>query len=257
MTTDPDLDLEMLVSDASPADIADGLATDAALAHATAVGVYEVIDRLRYSDPGHPIPAPGTVDLPDRIGAYAVDAIHAAAAAHDAADERVAWHALERAHAALAAARRALARLATVGLGVAQHAVGGDDVELAERAMVAVLFAPDGAGAEPHADGIVDVALVGSTRPEVSVELAGILARSVIEQSLDPATPLHLVVGSRGIEPVVLTVAPDGVRVDDDAFPAPVAIVEVTVAVLSRVAAVDPTAVTRMTVRTRTRKETP
>jgi hypothetical protein len=244
MNTSPEIDPELAVPDASPADLADGLATEAALAYATAIGVFEVIDRFRFSDPGDPIPAPSADDLPDEIHGHALQAIQAAATAHLADDDATAQRAYAGARNAANGAVTTLWRLARIGLGVAQHAHDGDDVELVERAMVAVLFPPDDTPAR-----FERMECVGRIRANVSVELAGVIAQVIIEQSLDPDTPIGLAVGAPGSERIRITITPGAVLVDDDEFPAPVTIVEVTARVLSRLVAADPSATLTLRVR--------
>lgn len=244
MNATPELDPELLGDGPSAAEVADRLATDAALAYATAIGVYEVIDRFRFSDPGNPIPAPGADDLPDEIHAHALRAIQAAATAHQAEHDEVVHQASDRARWACNSAVAALWRLARIGLGVAQHSHDGDDVELIERAMIAVLFPADGTHAR-----FERLECVGRIRENVSVEVAGAIAQTIIEHSLDPDTPITLRVGAPGRDDVPVTIMPEAVLVDDEEFPAPVAIAEVTAVLLSRVMAIDPSSTVTLQVR--------
>ena len=242
MNASPELDPNV-DDEPTPTDLADSLASDAALAYATTIGAFELIDRFRFSDPARPVPAPGADDLPDLARGHAFDAIHAAASAHHATDDATA-RALERVHRATADARRTLQRLARIGLGVAQHSYDNDDVELVERAMIGILFPAEW----EHASVFDEVPLVGRRRDEVSVELAGLIALAIVEQSPQPGVPLVLALRSPGVDPITVTVAGDHVAVDDDAFAAPVTIVEVTELILSRITATDPTAIARITV---------
>lgn len=235
-----------------PVRIADGCATDASLAHATAVGLFEVIDRFRFADPAHPIPAPGLADLPDDVHRHALDAIHAAASAtilteRSEPDDPALDQAVARAQEAGLAAQRGLRHIAQIGLGVAQHSNDGDEVELLERTLIGVLV-HDTAEVTAAEDAFP---IVGRTRPEVSVELAGLIARMICE-SPRPAVvdhPAGFVVGADGADDVVVAVTPDGgVTVDEVDFPAPVTITEVTALICSRIAAVDPSAIGRVVV---------
>jgi hypothetical protein len=232
-----------------PVHLADGYATDAALAHATAVGLFEVIDRFRFADPANPIPAPGTADLPDEVHRHALDAIHAAAtvqilSGHDDLDPDALDDAVARAEMGSITARRGVRRLAQIGLGVAQHSHDGDEVELLERTMVGVL-ADEGSAVA----AVDDFPLVGRTRDEISVELAGLVARLICEQPLaDADDRLGFVLAAPAIQPIVVAITSGGsVEVDDAHFAAPVTITEVTASIIERVTAIDPAAIGRLT----------
>jgi len=234
-----------------PVKVADGCATDAALAHATAVGLYEVTDRFRFADPAHPIPAPGTADLVDEIHGHALETIHAAATVHalthdDSTDPAALTDAVTRSQHHCDAARRGVRHLAQIGLGVAQHSNDGDEVELVERTMVAVL---DGERVTLAADD--DVPLVGRTGAELSVELAGLIARMICERPLTPAdAPVGFVLTAGGDDLLTVEITADGgVTLDDADFAAPVTITEVTGTAVARVTARDPGAIGRLTIR--------
>jgi len=167
--------------------------------------------------------------------------IHAAATVHlltDDADSDPAAvdDAVMRAELGAIAARRGVRRLAQIGLGVAQHSHDGDEVELLERTMVAVF-----ADARSELAAIDAFPLVGRTRAECSVELAGLIARLICEQPLagpDDHVGVRLV--GAGHPSIAVTVTADaGVMVDDTTFAAPVTITEVTAAILDRVAEAD------------------
>jgi len=233
-----------------PAQIADGCATDAALAHATAVGLIETIDRYRFADPAHPIPAPGIADLPHEIHGHAIDALHAAANVHllkREGDEAALDQALSRAQCASLAAQRGLRRLAQVGLGVAQHGECCDDVELLERTMVAVLV-HDTTDATATEDAFP---FAGRTSEEMFVEIAGLAARFYCEATVDSSgiVPLHIVFTADGDDVVHLRVDVLGnVTVDDRVYDAPIVITQVTADVVHHLMAVAASAVARGTV---------
>ena len=135
-------------------------------------------------------------------------------------------------------------RLAQIGLGVAQHSHDGDEVELLERTMVGVFG--DACSEMAATDAFP---LVGRTRDECSVELAGLIARLICEQPLaDDDGRLGFVCrvdGAAGI-PVEVT-AEAGVTVEGTEFPAPVTITEVTSAIIERIVAPHPGAIGRLT----------
>lgn len=233
-----------------PVRLAEGCATDTSLAHAVAIGLLEVVDRFRFADPGHPIPAPGTADLPDEIQRHALDAVHATASAHilvgePEPDDRALDRVVARAQAADLAAQRGLRHLAQIGLGVAQHSHDGDDVELVERTMIGVLV-HDVAGVTAVDDAFP---LVGGTREEVSVELAGAIARMICDEPhAEPhEPPIGFAVAGDGIDPITVAITPGGgVTVDGDHHDAPVTITEVTASIIGRITAADPTAIGRL-----------
>ncbi|MFM8302845.1 MAG: hypothetical protein ACKOA9_00880, partial [Actinomycetota bacterium] len=166
--------------------------------HLIARGLFELIDTFRFRDVGAPIPAPGSADLPDEIRAHALEALHAVAtcrilaetaqAQSDApavSDELLdAWIRAGDRHTDTEATLR---RLAQIGLGVAQHAYEDDDVELLERAATMTLFR-GGTSVPAAADGF---GLVGSTRAELSVELAGMIARMLCDARPGSGFTLH------------------------------------------------------------------
>jgi hypothetical protein len=226
-------------------------ATSACLAYATAVGLFEVLDRFRFRDASQPIPAPGTADLPDAIRAHALEAVHAAescriladdamgqagesaevAATESSLDETLAAidASLTRAEAAAAAAGRSLRHLAQVGLGVAQHATADDEVELVERSMIGVL-----SDDWSHAASDDRLPLGGRSKDELSVELAAVVARMLCDQSTGADPAPRVIVGGHGLADVRISITPSG-GVDADAvgtFPPPVTITEVSALVL-------------------------
>lgn len=242
---------------------ADWAATDAVEVLLVTRGLVELVDGFRFRDAGAPIPAPGTADAADEVRAHALDAVHAAATARILAGadsdpdelrapdgspepDPAAMAAVDRAHEALAAARRVLRHLAQVGLGVAQHAYDDDDVELLERATVRVLSRDVFWTATEDA-----FPLRGTTGDEVSVELAGLIARMLcdagvgegftlvgpvgpgIDVELAPDRSLRL----RTTDPGGGVLAPLGWEVDATgtairAFAGPVTITQVTSLVL-------------------------
>ena len=217
--------------------------------HAISIGLFEVVDRFRFADPAHPIPAPGVADLPDEIHRHALDVIHAAATVHilsgDAAvDPAAVDDAVMTAELGTVAARRGVRRLAQIGLGVAQHSHDDDEVELLERTMVGVLADERSEMAATDAFPIV-----GRTRDECSVELAGLIARLICEQPLAGADDrLGFVLAADGIAPITVSIGRDGsVTVDDIDFAAPLTITEVTSAIIERITATDPGALRRLT----------
>lgn len=239
-------------------DAAEEVATDAAVAHASALGLLELIDRFRFRDASDPIPAPGTADLPDVVRTHALDAMHGAASCRILVDDlislqegagrpdldeqtdalaRTIGDASDRAQTAALAAHRALRHLAQVGLGVAQHAWEDDEVELLERTTIGVLTGR-GTGTAASNDRLP---LTGRTRLELSVELAGLIARMLCDQSSNIDPPSSFVITADGMPDLVVTIDVNG-GVDVAGvqhFPGPVTITEVTALVLERVADAD------------------
>lgn len=230
--------------------LADGAATDAAAAHATALGVLEMVDRFRFRDVSDPIPAPGAAEIPDRIHTLALDALHAAASCRILVDDLVAstnpgevceiWAnvqaASDRAMHAAAEAQRALRRLAQIGLGIAQHAYADDDVELLERMAIGILLGSDGGFGRAARDD--QPGLDARWAPELSVELAGLIARMLCDQSsgADPYPSIALVADGMP-ELVVAITEGGGVHVPGVArFEPPVSITAVSALVVERIA---------------------
>ena len=243
---------------------ADAAANGAAQASVVALGLYELIDRFRFRDPSAPVPAPGTDGAPDEVRMAALAAMHAAASArilHQGLAERAVPPAVvakecpnlahrgpvvalddERTFAdvaslldvrtsaerAAADAARALRRVAQIGLGVAQYAYEDDDTELVERTCIALLVDSPAATTHPADD---DHTLRGRTRPEIGVEIAGVLARFLVTPD-DPTTWIEI--GTPKGKARTIGFAEDrGLRVDGlGTFRSPVTISEVVEALL-------------------------
>ena len=234
----------------TPVQTADVIATDAALAFVTAVGVFEVIDRLRFSEPGRPIPAPGLAETLAEVRERALGATDEIAIAmlHVRAPDPIASPAataavVPRAEAHCDAARRGLRRLAQLGIGVAQHAPYTRDAEVAERAMMRLLANATVGAREDHAG------FVGRTREELSVELVGLIVRLHIERATDDDDSRCVVVGAPGVDDVTVTIHDGGITVDDTQLAPGTSWLVVAATVLSRIAALDAAALERLTVR--------
>jgi len=238
---------------------ADDSADVAAMATVLALGLYESTDRFRFQDPSAPIPAPGIDGLVDEVRT------HAAATAFAAANARTLYQDLStrsvsgaaigdpqsdgplvdfddpavvnlagaldaaaaQAAAATAQANRALRRLAQIAFGVVQHGTDDGDVAAIRRACAEVL--EDGEHAAPAE--FDDHTVVGRTRPEIVVEIAGAIAR-YLACPMPLATRITLV--AEGASTRSLTFVDGGsLHVEDlGTFLGPVGVVEVVEAVL-------------------------
>lgn len=206
--------------------VADGAATAACDAVARAVGLLELIDRFRFRDVSDPIPAPGAYELPDAARGCALDAIHYVGLCRIVGDDpqalaRAANQAVEAARDAEAALRH----LAQIGLGVGQHANDGADVELLERAMMAVLDV-DELACTAAADRFP---LRGRTRFELSVELAGLVARMLCDAAGGTDGNPQVVLAAPGAPERTITIDGGDIVVDGfDRFEGPVTITDLT-----------------------------
>lgn len=161
-------------------------AARASVAWLLAVGLAAEIDAIRFPDGFSPVPAPG-------LSGYVCDAERHSANAAFAAD-RVATLTMDpeasdatatAASATLTAAvgaERSARRVAQLALGVSAHLIGDDRVERLDRAAVAVLFPPAGHRLRTRLseDRIV---LRAKVRPELVVEIAGVLCRALVERN--------------------------------------------------------------------------
>ena len=129
--------------------------------------------------------------------------------------------------AAAAQANRALRRLAQIAFGVVQHGTDDGDVAAIRRACAEVL--EDGEHAAPAE--FDDHTVVGRTRPEIVVEIAGAIAR-YLACPMPLATRITLV--AEGASTRSLTFVDGGsLHVEDlGTFLGPVGVVEVVEAVL-------------------------
>jgi hypothetical protein len=177
-------------------------------------GLADLIDRFRFRDPSTVIPAPGIHELPDEVEIHAIEAMRAAAtcriltlqAVGDEDDDRPGLlqevnRASDRAQGDAADAQRLTRQLAQLLLGVAQVPYDGEDVELVERSAIAMLQGSSMADDEPP--------LRSRTVPEFEVELAGVIARVLLEAGAGAIPSFALVAPRMPPITVVATSPPD------------------------------------------------
>jgi len=145
-----------------------------------AAGLAAEIDDLRFQPEGRVVPAPALEEL-------RTTAERGAAEAHELAERVVILArepdgeglpvALEELRDRLRRVKATACRLAQLGMGVSAATMGGDRIERLDRACVAVL----------RAEGRVlvsndDLALSGTTRAEVEVEVGGLICRLLVDR---------------------------------------------------------------------------
>lgn len=148
------------------------------------VGLAAEIDDLRFQPEGRVVPAPGLEALRIAADAAAADAHELAdrvsILARDSDDEAVLAKAMHLLRGTLAAVQTAARRLAQLGMGVSAATLGGDRIERLDRACVAVLRSPELPQQAVRGDELL---LTGRTRPELQVELAGLVCRLLIDRT--------------------------------------------------------------------------